>query len=151
QAHELAVAIREGAGCVVFVEDALTDWDLPLLREALNGQPAWSDMPLIVVTRQVGAFGDHVARMFPNSGNVTLLDRPLNPHTLVSAVQVCLRSAAHQWQVGELLNEREQAVRSRDEFLAMLAHELRNPLAPMRNSLFLMQQLKIQDPLFLKT
>ncbi len=150
-AHELASALSKGAGCVVFVEDALTDWDIPVLREALSHQPAWLDMPLIVVTHQVGAFSEVVARFFPNSGNVTLLDRPLNPHTLVSAVQVCLRAYAHQRQLGELLEQREQAVRSRDEFLAMLAHELRNPMAPMRNSLFMMQQLKIADPVFIKT
>lgn len=150
-AHELASALSDGAGCLVLVEDALTDWDIPLLREALSLQPEWSDLPLIVVTSEVSIFSAAVARIFPNSGNVTLLDRPLNAHTLVSAVQVCLRAAAHQRQVGELLNQREQAVRLRDEFLAMLAHELRNPLAPMRNSLFILQQMKIDEPLFIKT
>ena len=33
----------------------------------------------------------------------------------------------------------------------MLAHELRDPLAPMRNSLFILQQMKIDEPLFIKT
>lgn len=150
-AHELASALSVGAGCLVLVEDALTDWDIPLLREALSQQPEWSDLPLIVVTSEVSKFSAAVARIFPNSGNVTLLGRPLNAYTLVSAVQVCLRAAVHQRQVGELLNQREQAIRLRDEFLAMLAHELRNPLAPMRNALFILQQLKIQEPLFIKT
>ncbi len=36
--------------------------------------------------------------------------------------------------------ERAEAERRKDEFLAMLAHELRNPLAPIRNALAIMQQ-----------
>lgn len=36
--------------------------------------------------------------------------------------------------------ERAQAERRKDEFLAMLAHELRNPLAPIRNALEIVQQ-----------
>src|SRR5205814_8241966 len=33
-----------------------------------------------------------------------------------------------------------EADRLKDEFLAMLAHELRNPLAPIRNALHIMKQ-----------
>jgi PAS domain S-box-containing protein len=35
--------------------------------------------------------------------------------------------------------------RRKDEFLAMLAHELRNPLAPIRNALYLMKQGGVVD------
>lgn len=38
-----------------------------------------------------------------------------------------------------LYQELREADRLKDEFLAMLAHELRNPLAPIRNSLFIMR------------
>ena len=37
------------------------------------------------------------------------------------------------------ITERKEAVRRRDEFLAMLAHELRNPLAPILNAVHLMR------------
>jgi PAS domain S-box-containing protein len=46
-----------------------------------------------------------------------------------------LEEELHQ-RVGQLA----QADRSKDEFLAMLAHELRNPLAPVRNALQIMKQ-----------
>jgi signal transduction histidine kinase/ActR/RegA family two-component response regulator len=39
-----------------------------------------------------------------------------------------------------------QADRHKDEFLAMLAHELRNPLAPIRNAVHLMRMKLLQDP-----
>jgi len=38
------------------------------------------------------------------------------------------------------------ADRRKDEFLAMLAHELRNPLAPIRNAVHIMSILDLQDP-----
>lgn len=37
-------------------------------------------------------------------------------------------------------NEAEQMSRMKDEFLAMLAHELRNPLAPLRNSVEILRR-----------
>jgi signal transduction histidine kinase len=40
----------------------------------------------------------------------------------------------------------KEADRHKDEFLAMLAHELRNPLAPIRNAVHLMKMKPLQDP-----
>jgi len=39
-----------------------------------------------------------------------------------------------------------EASRHKDEFLAMLSHELRNPLAPIRNAVHLLQRLAPSDP-----
>jgi signal transduction histidine kinase/CheY-like chemotaxis protein len=149
--RELASALDDAIGCLILVEEALLAEDIPALREALARLPAWCDLPLILVSRDVGALGAAAADAFPDSGNVTLLERPINAHTLISAVQMALRATARQREVGELLAQREQAVRLRDEFLAMLAHELRNPLAPMSNALHIMRMLKIEDPAALKS
>ncbi len=47
----------------------------------------------------------------------------------------------------ERLNERlVEADQRKDEFLAMLAHELRNPLAPLRNAAHLLQQPGVDQP-----
>jgi len=40
----------------------------------------------------------------------------------------------------------KQADRHKDEFLAVLAHELRNPLAPIRNAVEIMRRSPITDP-----
>jgi signal transduction histidine kinase len=40
----------------------------------------------------------------------------------------------------------KEADRHKDEFLAMLAHELRNPLAPIRNAVHLMNMKELSDP-----
>jgi signal transduction histidine kinase len=51
-------------------------------------------------------------------------------------------------RTAELANSEEalrHADRRKDEFLAMLGHELRNPLAPIRNALHLMHQPDVSD------
>ena len=116
----LAKVLHECTGCLVVVEEALGRDDIPVLREALRSMPAWADLPLIVVARDVASSRMLVADAFPDSGNVTLLERPLNMHTFISAVQVALRATARQREVAELISQRELAVRRRDEFLAML-------------------------------
>ncbi|HZT80934.1 MAG TPA: ATP-binding protein, partial [Gemmataceae bacterium] len=55
-----------------------------------------------------------------------------------------VRRAALAIDNARLYEEAQEAVRRRDEFLAMLAHELRNPLAPVRNAMELMR-LKCPD------
>jgi signal transduction histidine kinase len=139
------------AGCIVIVEEALVDADMPGLRELLELQPAWSDMPIVLVAGAGAGLDSLVERAFPNAGNVTLLERPLNPLTLVSAVQVGLRARARQIEVRDLLRKRDEALRQRDEFFAMLAHELRNPLAPMMNAVYLLKTLQTGEPLLEKT
>jgi signal transduction histidine kinase/CheY-like chemotaxis protein len=147
----LAAVLDEGVGCALMVEEALDEAELPLLREALERQPAWRDLPLVVVTRAPREMGEILGRALPSVGSVTLLERPLNPSSLVSAARAGLRATRRQLEVAALIAERETALRARDEFLAMLAHELRNPLAPMRNAVYLQKSLEHPDPLFQRT
>lgn len=53
---------------------------------------------------------------------------------------------AAEHQLRELNQQLSLADRRKDEFLATLAHELRNPLAPMRNVLEIMQLKEGDDP-----
>jgi len=62
--------------------------------------------------------------------------------TLVGFTKV-MRDITDRKRVEEQLKESD---RRKDEFLAMLGHELRNPLAPIRNALFLMKLRGSRDP-----
>jgi PAS domain S-box-containing protein len=61
--------------------------------------------------------------------------------TVCGCVSVCV-DLTERYQVEDVLRE---ADRRKDEFLATLSHELRNPLAPIRNALELMRRAA-EDP-----
>ena len=109
------------AGAAVLTEEALTPEAAARFSETLPLQPKWSDLPLII-------FGSKETTL---ASNVTLLDRPVRIRTLVSAARAALRARRRQYEVRDLLNATEQSVRDRDQFLAMLGHELRNPLSAL--------------------
>ena len=138
-------------GCIVLVEEALTEIDVREVQAAIRAQPSWSDLPIILIAAYGSSLPGVGQELFPESGNVTLLQRPIHPLSLVSAVNVAMRARARQVQVRDLLAENRRAVQRRDEFLAMLAHELRNPLAPISNAVYILGTLGHDDPLFARS
>jgi signal transduction histidine kinase len=139
--NDLVAALAEGAAAVMVPEEALSGAQKLPLSAALAQQPPWSDLPILILTRP-GADSAEATEAWRTLGNVTLLERPTRVSTLLSAAQTAVRARARQFQIRGHLAERlrnEQALRSadrrKDEFLATLGHELRNPLAPILNSL----------------
>ena len=123
--------LDRGAAAILVAEEALNEADITL-QAVIARQPAWSDIPILLLTRP-GADSSIVERATVHLGNVTLLERPVRVVALASAIRSALRARARQYQTRAYLQERELADQRKDEFLATLAHELRNPLAPIRN------------------
>ena len=143
-ADSLGDEILLGAGAVLVAEECLDHGAHAVLRHALEAQPPWSDLPILVLTRS-GADSITVGEAIASLGNVTLLERPLRIAGLLSVVRSALRARFRQYQIQANLKTLEEArdaesmaARRKDEFLAMLAHELRNPLAPIRTGLFVL-------------
>jgi signal transduction histidine kinase/ActR/RegA family two-component response regulator len=110
--------IRSGVGCAVITSEALDRGLQAALAATLAGQPAWSDCPFVVLTRAVSP----ARELAFDLGNMTLLERPVAPTTLLVAITAALRGRRRQYAA-------RAAIDQRDRFLAMLGHELRNPLA----------------------
>jgi signal transduction histidine kinase len=139
---QLREQILSGAGAVVLTEEALEDGGLSELTETLRGQLPWSQLPFLLfpaVRAQSEVLSQRVSRLM-ESADVTLLDRPIRRVTLVSAVRAALRSRRRQYQVRDLLRDLESGVRDRDRFLAILGHELRNPLGAILLSIQLLDR-----------
>ena len=134
---DLARLLAEGLGAAVIDAEALDRADLEALVAALGRQPHWSDVPLVVLTDGEFNLGGRlaaadVAGALGASGNATVLERPVAIGTLLSSVGSALRSRRRQYETRRLMRRLEEGVAERDRLLAMLGHELRNPLAAIR-------------------
>lgn len=140
--RELVAAIGEGAGAAIVAQEALTPAVIADLAASLRGQPPWSDFPLIIfMSRTASALENRQALLaFADLGNVTALERPIHPLTMVSAARAALRARTRQYAARAVLEDREREVRRRDQFLALLGHELRNPLGALRNAARLVER-----------
>jgi signal transduction histidine kinase/ActR/RegA family two-component response regulator len=143
-AGELFHEIAAGAGAVIVADEALHPATAAGLLDVLSGQPPWSDLPLIVFTRS-GESSEQILGTLVPLGNATILERPVRLSTLVSAVKAALRARRRQYEVRDLLHRQADADRRKDEFLAMLGHELRNPLAAIRNALWVLDEVGSQE------
>ena len=136
---DLCREIGEGAAVAILAEEALHPWTVNSLLSALGRQGPWSDLPLIVFTRGERSSESILEALGP-LGNATILERPVRVSTMVSAVKAGMRARRRQYEVRDLLLRQAEADRRKDEFLAMLGHELRNPLAAIRNALWLLDE-----------
>jgi signal transduction histidine kinase/CheY-like chemotaxis protein len=138
----LQEGIRQGAGAVLVTEDGLSVTAVADLAQVLANQPAWSNLPVLVFSggEERGEAVAPSVRRLVEVADVTLLDRPTRKVTLISAVRAALRARQRQYEVRDFLLQLEQSVRERDEFLAMLGHELRNPLEAILTSVELMER-----------
>jgi signal transduction histidine kinase/ActR/RegA family two-component response regulator len=153
--HHLLREIERGCGAVLLAEEALLGEVVSEFVRHMTSQPPWSDIPVLILTAR-GADSAIIAAVLKKLDNVTLLERPIRVAALLSATRTALRARERQYQIREHLSELERATQAlraseaqlreadsrKDEFLATLAHELRNPLAPIRNSL---QILRLND------
>jgi len=125
---DLCGQIGENAAAVLLAEEALSAAELPELLKSLRAQPAWSDLPLLILTsatRQDDAASVEILKLFGPSGNVTLLERPLRGVVLVSTVQVALRARRRQYEVRDLLAERETVLTSISDAFSALDRDWR--------------------------
>lgn len=140
---------HESCGAMLLAEEVLHDRSVARLTEWLGSQPSWSELPVILVTSggETSPSQRRQIALLEGSGSITFLERPFRQTTLISTVQAALRSRLRQHQVRDLMQQTQRdaaalrlASRRKDEFLAMLAHELRNPLSSLTNAALLLSE-----------
>ena len=73
----------------------------------LNEQPPWSDFPIVLLTHQGGGpeRNPDAVRLGQVLGNVTFIERPFHPTTLVSIVGSAVRGRRRQYQTRAILED----------------------------------------------
>ncbi|MEA2838047.1 MAG: hypothetical protein QOD89_2597 [Bradyrhizobium sp.] len=99
--------VEAGAGLAVIAEEAIKTADLRSLVKWLNDQPSWSDFPIVLLTHQGGGpeRNPDAARLGQALGNVTFIERPFHPTTLVSIVGSAVRARRRQYQTRAILED----------------------------------------------
>lgn len=112
----LCEGLVEGrVGVIVLTSETIRDATAAArLRMTLAGQPAWSDIPLILLTERGRPAGEGV-RLLDRAGvgrNATVLERPLSTASLVGTVRLAVLARRRQVEVRDLLAKLEAANRT---------------------------------------
>jgi signal transduction histidine kinase len=146
-----AEAVASDIIAIIIAEEALNAPARAHLLEALQRQPQWSDVPVIVLASQRGP-GETLSRELEEltlRANVTVLERPVRIATLVTTLRTAERARRRQFELRRYLEQRreteetlresearlrvamreaDEANRAKTEFLTTMSHELRTPL-----------------------
>ena len=134
---DLLAELRAGADAAFVAEEALFGKVLDPLAEWIAAQEPWSDLPFVILTSRhdeprVAAWRQQLVSTL---GNVALLERPVQPLTLVSVVQAALRARARQMQVRSLLAAREQAAAQLESLVVRRTAQLQQVNAQLRTEM----------------
>jgi PAS domain S-box-containing protein len=114
--------LDQGAAFAVVTEEALATADLHELSRWIADQEEWSDLPFVLVTSRGGGLerNPEAGRYLELLGNVTFLERPFHPTTLISLARSALRGRKRQYEArGRLVALRESETRYRTLFDTM--------------------------------
>ena len=153
---------------LILMDVSMPDLDGFELAEIIRGHPRYSKTAIIFVSAVHLTDIDQLKGY--ESGAVDYVSVPVVPELLRAKVRVFTELYRKTRESERLTRELEQRVRERtseleaaierqleltrelrdadrrkDEFLALLAHELRNPLAPVQNAVSIMQHKQIDD------
>jgi signal transduction histidine kinase/CheY-like chemotaxis protein len=134
---EIVQGIQAGAAAVFVAEEALFGQDLSPLLSWVERQPPWSDLPFVVLTsrQEQAAVADWRKRLITSLRNVSLLERPVQGITLVSALQAAVRARLRQYELRGLLQARERAAQELESLVVARTAELEQANRELRREM----------------
>ncbi|MGB8923915.1 MAG: ATP-binding protein [Pseudomonas sp.] len=130
----LCAELEPGAGLLLIAAEALRGPELERLLLYLEQQPAWSDLPIILLTHHGGPEQGPSSRLSKLLGNVTFLERPFHPATLISLVSTALRGRRRQYEARDRLIDLSESERRLQSTLETLEQQVEERTAQLRHN-----------------
>ncbi|MDI2142247.1 MULTISPECIES: ATP-binding protein [unclassified Pseudomonas] len=132
--RHLCAELEPGAGLLLIAAEALNGPELEGLLLYLEQQPAWSDLPIVLLTHHGGSEQGPSSRLSELLGNVTFLERPFHPATLISLVSTALRGRRRQYEARDRLIDLSESERRLQSTLETLEQQVEERTAQLRHN-----------------
>ena len=132
--RSLCDALEQGAGVLIVTAEALLGVELEPLLEILHQQPAWSDLPIVLMTHHGGSEQNGPSQLSRLLGNVTFLERPFHPVTLISQVSTALRGRRRQYEARDRLIDLSESELRLQRTLETLEQQVEERTAQLRHN-----------------
>ncbi|VVO55200.1 ATP-binding protein [Pseudomonas fluorescens] len=130
----LCAQLETGAGMLLIAAEALRGPELEALFLYLDQQPAWSDLPIVLLTHHGGQEQGPSSHLSDQLGNVTFLERPFHPATLISLVSAALRGRRRQYEARDRLIDLSESERRLQSTLETLEQQVEERTAQLRHN-----------------
>ncbi|MEO5958734.1 MAG: HAMP domain-containing sensor histidine kinase, partial [Opitutaceae bacterium] len=130
---DVRLGIAGDCGAILLTEEALTSELHRVLTEFFEAQPPWSDVPVVLISTagvsNTGAFA--AAKLRGPRRTVTFLERPLRSVTLLATLHALLAARHRQYEIRDLLRERDTLLSSLERRVADRTAELQRMVEEM--------------------
>jgi signal transduction histidine kinase/CheY-like chemotaxis protein len=131
---ELTPRVDAAALAVLLAEEALFGKDISRLTDQVGKQPAWSDLPFVVLTSNLPnpSVSAWRQRLVEALRNVSLLERPVQAITLTTSIRAAVRARTRQFEMRALLARQENAAAELEQLVLARTHELQTANQELR-------------------
>ncbi|WP_263290196.1 ATP-binding protein [Pseudomonas sp. GL-RE-19] len=130
----LCAKLEQGAGLLLISSEALLSADLEPLIRLIEQQPPWSDLPIVLMTHHRGPQQNPASCFGAQLGNVTFLERPFHPVTLISLVTTALRGRRRQYEARDRLIDLSQSELRLQNTLETLEQQVEERTTQLRHN-----------------
>jgi signal transduction histidine kinase len=142
-ANELVPRLNQGAAAALIAEEAISATALKGLSEWIHSQAPWSDFPFVVLTfsGRPSPRTRKKAHELEVLGNVTFLERPLRPDTILGSLRAALRARLRQYEMRHRQETLARVNEDLEQFAHSASHDLREPI----RNIAIYSELLMQD------